>query len=127
VLLVPPAAARGVEASPRAVTPHGELAADERANIDVFKATSPSLVHITTLERAASFFSFNVQQVPIGTGTAFMWDDRGHVVTNFHVVQGADDARVTLSDQSVHSASLVGVFPSATTPPSTVPAAPARA
>ena len=106
-----PAAAHGVDAQPRPVSPRGELAADERANIDVFKATSPSVVHITTLERAASVFSFNVQQVPSGTGTGFMWDDRGHVVTNFHVLQGADGARVTLSDQSVHSASLVGVFP----------------
>jgi len=103
-------AAQSVEALSRPVTPRGELHADERANIEVFKATSPSVVHITTLERAASFFSVDVTQVPRGTGTGFMWDDRGHIVTNFHVVQGASGARVTLSDQSVHTASLVGVF-----------------
>jgi S1-C subfamily serine protease len=111
VLLLQPAAAQSVEALSRPVAPRGELSADERANIDIFKAVSPSVVHITTLERAAGLFSFNVQQVPSGTGTGFMWDDRGHVVTNFHVLQGADGARVTLSDQSVHGASLVGVFP----------------
>jgi S1-C subfamily serine protease len=87
------------------------MAADERANIDVFKAVSPSVVHITTLERASGLFSFNAQQVPSGTGTGFMWDERGHIVTNFHVVQDATGARVTLSDQSTHNASLVGVFP----------------
>jgi S1-C subfamily serine protease len=49
--------------------------------------------------------------VPRGTGTGVMWDDRGHIVTNFHVIQGANGARVTLSDKSTYSASLVGVFP----------------
>jgi S1-C subfamily serine protease len=49
--------------------------------------------------------------VPQGQGTGIVWDDRGHVVTNFHVIQGANGARVTLSDQSVWKATLVGVFP----------------
>ncbi len=106
-------AATGSAASvaPRAVVARGDLAADERNNIDVFKSVSPSVVHITTLERAASLFSTDVSQVPRGTGTGFMWDERGHIVTNFHVIQGANGARVTLSDQSTYSASLVGVFP----------------
>jgi len=102
--------AQGHDALPRAISPRGELGAEERGNMAVFKGTSPSVVHITTLERAASLFSFDVMQVPRGTGTGFMWDERGHIVTNFHVVQGASGARVTLSDQSVHDASLVGVF-----------------
>lgn len=96
---------------PRAVVARGELAADERNNIDVFKSASPSVVHITTLERAASLFSIDATQVPRGTGTGFMWDDHGHIVTNFHVIQGGNGARVTLSDNSTYSASLVGVFP----------------
>jgi S1-C subfamily serine protease len=96
---------------PRAVVARGELAADERNNIDVFKSVSPSVVHITTLERAASLFSTDATQVPRGTGTGFMWDDHGHIVTNFHVIQGGNGARVTLSDHSTYSASLVGVFP----------------
>jgi S1-C subfamily serine protease len=105
------AAEPAASASPRAVVARGDLAADERNNIDVFKSVSPSVVHITTLERAASLFSTDVSQVPRGTGTGFMWDERGHIVTNFHVIQGANGARVTLSDQSTFSASLVGVFP----------------
>jgi S1-C subfamily serine protease len=53
----------------------------------------------------------NVQQVPRGTGTGFVWDEQGHIVTNFHVIQGGSAARVTLSDQSTHDAELVGAFP----------------
>ena len=99
------------EASPRAVAPRGPLLADEQAQIDVFRRTSPSVVHITTLETQRDLFSLNVQQVPRGTGTGFIWDERGHIVTNFHVIQGANAARVTLADQSAHPASLVGAFP----------------
>jgi S1-C subfamily serine protease len=96
---------------PRAVTPRGALAADELANIELFKKASPSVVHITTLETQRDFFSMNVQQVPRGTGTGFVWDERGHIVTNFHVIQGGTAARVTLADQSNHGAKLVGAFP----------------
>ena len=99
------------EATPRAVTPRGPLLAEEQAQIEVFRKTSPSVVHITTLETQRDFFSLNVQQVPRGTGTGFVWDERGHIVTNFHVIQGGTAARVTLSDQSTHRASLVGAFP----------------
>jgi len=99
------------DAVPRAVTSRGPLLAEEVNNIDVFRKTSPSVVHITTLESQRDFFSMNVQQVPRGTGTGFLWDERGHVVTNFHVIQDANAARVTLADQSVYSARLVGAFP----------------
>jgi len=68
-------------------------------------------VHITTIELQRDLFSMDVMQVPSGTGTGFLWDDRGHVVTNFHVIQGASAARVTLADQSQWEAKLVGSFP----------------
>ena len=98
-------------ADPRPVTARGNLAEDEQTNISVFKAVSPSAVNVTTLGLARDFFSSNVMQVPQGQGTGIVWDDRGHVVTNFHVIQGAKAARVTLSDQSVWKADLVGAFP----------------
>ena len=99
------------EASAREVTPRGPLLAEEQSQIDVFRRISPSVVHITTLEVQRDFFSLNVEQVPRGTGTGFVWDDRGHIVTNFHVIQGGSAARVTLADQSTHAAQLVGAFP----------------
>jgi S1-C subfamily serine protease len=102
---------KGVPAESRAVSARGSLAEDEQNNISVFKAASGSTVHITTLVAARSFLSMDVMQVPKGTGTGFIWDDRGHVVTNFHVLEGASAARVTLSDQSEWKAALVGAFP----------------
>ena len=99
------------DAAPRAVTPRGALAADEQAYVDVFRKASPSVVNITSLGVQRDLFSMNVQQVPRGSGTGFVWDDRGHIVTNFHVIQGANGARVTLADQSSWDAELVGAFP----------------
>ncbi len=98
-------------APPRPVAPRGPLAADELNNIAVFKAASPAVVNITALGYERDFFSLNVQQVPRGTGTGFVWDDKGHIVTNFHVIQEANAARVTLADQTSYRAQLVGVFP----------------
>ena len=107
-----PALVQGrTEAQPRAVTPRGPLAADELANIELFRRASPSVVHITSLGAQRDLFSANVQQVPRGTGTGFVWDASGHVVTNFHVIQGANGAKVTLADQSTYDATLVGYFP----------------
>ena len=99
------------EAAPRAVTPRGALAADELANIDLFRRLAPSVVHITTLATERDFFNRAVQQVPRGTGTGFVWDAAGHIVTNFHVIQEGSGARVTLLDQSTWPARLVGAFP----------------
>jgi S1-C subfamily serine protease len=98
-------------AAPRTVAPRGELEADERNNVDMFKSVSPSVVHITTLENAANFFSMDVQQIPRGTGTGFVWDKDGDIVTNFHVIQDGDAAKVTLADQSTYKATLVGAYP----------------
>jgi S1-C subfamily serine protease len=99
------------DAVPRAIAPRGALGVDEQANIDVFRKASPSVVHITSLAAQRDMFSTRVQQVPSGTGTGFVWDNTGHIVTNFHVIQGANGAKVTLADQSTWDASLVGAFP----------------
>jgi S1-C subfamily serine protease len=100
-----------VQAQTRAITPRGAFAADENANIAIFKNVSPSVVNITTLANQRNLFSLDVFQVPSGTGSGFVWDEGGLIVTNFHVIQGASAARVTLSDQSEWTASLVGAFP----------------
>ena len=98
----------------RAVTPRGDLAAVEKTTIAIFRRNSSSVVHITTLVNAATDdFGFDVQQVPEGTGSGFVWDKRGRIVTNFHVIRGADVAQVVLADHSVWKARLVGVSPEA--------------
>ena len=96
---------------PRMVDARGSLAEDEQNNIAVFKTAGPSTVNITRLELTRNFFSLDVQQMPRGTGSGFIWDELGHVVTNFHVIQGGSGARVTLADQSSWTASLVGAYP----------------
>ncbi|MBK9364109.1 MAG: trypsin-like peptidase domain-containing protein [Rubrivivax sp.] len=111
LLAVPACVESRPDAVPRAVSPRGPLAADELANIEIFRKASPSVVHITSLGAQRDLFSLNVQQVPRGTGTGFVWDAAGHIVTNFHVIQGANGAKVTLADQSSFDASLVGAFP----------------
>jgi S1-C subfamily serine protease len=110
-MLAWPARAQRPDAAPRPVTPRGPLGADEQSNIELFKRLSPSVVHITTLGLQRDLFSRNVQQVPRGTGTGFVWDAAGHIVTNFHVIQGGNAATVTLADQTVLNATLVGAFP----------------
>ena len=94
--------------APRPVISRGELAADERANIEIFRRASPSVVYITTLDKVVDLWTLNVQEVPRGTGSGFVWDEQGHIVTNFHVIQGARSASVRLNDQQTHEATLVG-------------------
>jgi len=66
------------------------------------------VVYITSVVLRRDFFRFNVMEIPSGTGTGFVWDDRGNIVTNFHVIQGAARAEVTLADGSTWEARLVG-------------------
>jgi S1-C subfamily serine protease len=108
-----PQGAVGVDADaePRAVTPRGNLAEEEKTTIAIFRQASPSVVHITTLAQRRDFFSLDVLQIPQGTGTGILWDQDGHVVTNFHVIQGADAAQVTLANHSTWKARLVGAYP----------------
>jgi S1-C subfamily serine protease len=94
-------------ADPRAVAARGDLAEDEKATIALFKAASPSVVYITTLSRRAVNF-FEMTNVPQGTGSGFLWDRQGHVVTNSHVLAVGDSFVVTLSDQSNWKATVVG-------------------
>ena len=95
----------------RPVTARGDLAEIEKTTIDIFHRASPSVVHITTLVNATQPYSFDVQQVPEGTGSGFVWDQDGHVVTNFHVIRGADAAVVVLADGSTWQGRLVGAYP----------------
>ena len=96
------------DAVPRVVVPRGELSAEERSNIEIFDASKASVVFISTRERVVDFWTRNVMSVPRGTGSGFVWDDDGHVVTNLHVIAGAAEANVKLADGRDYTASLVG-------------------
>lgn len=98
-------------AAPRAVTPRGELASDEQSTIDLFERSKDAVVFITTTQRVMEFWSRDIFTIPRGAGSGFLWDDKGHVITNFHVIAGAAEARVRLSDGKEHTAALVGASP----------------
>lgn len=98
-------------AEPRAVTPRGDLAADEQATIEIFREASPSVVFVTSVERRRDYFSLNIFEIPRGAGTGFLYGSDGHVVTNFHVVQGAARFVVTLADRTEYDAEFVGAEP----------------
>jgi S1-C subfamily serine protease len=108
-----PGASRSAAASPASalITPRGDLAADEQSTIALFEAASPSVVYITNLAVRRDFFGLNASEIPQGTGSGFVWDQDGHVVTNFHVIQGAQRAEVTLGDHSDWEARLAGIDP----------------
>jgi len=91
------------------IVPRGDLSPLEKTYIDLFRNAQQSVAHITTLDVRTDMFRLRALEVPTGTGSGFVWDDRGNVVTNAHVVQAARAARVTLPDQSVWEAKLVGV------------------
>jgi S1-C subfamily serine protease len=99
---------RQVEAAPRPVTPRGALTAEEQHNIDVFETWKGSVVYISTSDRVVDFWTRNVTSVPRGTGSGFVWDEQGHIVTNVHVIAGAAEATVKLADGRDYPATLVG-------------------
>ncbi|MGD2063855.1 MAG: trypsin-like peptidase domain-containing protein [Nitrospirota bacterium] len=101
----------GVTTESRPVTARGDLAADETATIEIFEHASPSVVFISTRQRVLDYWTRNVFTVPRGTGSGFVWDDQGHVVTNNHVIAGASEATVRLNDGRSYRAALVGASP----------------
>ncbi len=98
-------------AEPRTITSRPALPAAEQQTIDLFKQASPSVVYITSLQRRGNPFTRDVVEVPAGTGSGFIWDTEGHIVTNFHVVANYSGYTVTLADQTTYKAEVVGIAP----------------
>ncbi len=96
------------EPSARTVTPRGDLAGDEHAYIELFQNASPSVVHIETSLVQSLSDRLRGQTTLEGSGSGFLWDAAGHVVTNFHVIQRAERMKVHLQDGSTWSAHTVG-------------------
>lgn len=82
----------------------------EKAVETLFSYASPSVVYITTSTYQQDYWSRDVYEVPSGTGSGFIWDSDGHVITNFHVIKEADKAQVTLSDHTSYPADMVGYY-----------------
>src|SRR5688572_3432191 len=104
---LPPSGPRG-GAEPRKVAERGDLAAHEVGTIDLFERSKGAVVHITTTQRVRDIRSRNVMSIPRGSGSGFIWDADGHVVTNNHVIAGASGAEVRLNDGREVPVALVG-------------------
>jgi S1-C subfamily serine protease len=101
-------------AAPRDVTPRGNLAEDEQSTIALFRAVNQSVVHITT-SAVVQNFRMNPTEVPQGSGSGFIWDSKGYIVTNYHVIRTArrigGNIKVVLSNSVTYPAEVVGVNP----------------
>jgi S1-C subfamily serine protease len=91
--------------------PSGARTEDEKNTIQVFRSAAPSAVFVTQHQLVVDYAAGQAMEVPAGSGSGFVWDDKGHIVTNFHVVQEAKRLSVTLQDQRAFPARLVGVEP----------------
>lgn len=89
----------------------GSRIEDERNTITIFRGASPSTVFVTQNERVTDFWSGSSEEVARGSGSGFVWDKLGHIVTNAHVVDGASSLTVTFEDQKTVEARLVGKDP----------------
>jgi S1-C subfamily serine protease len=113
-----PVQSAGADAGQPAGTPqaaqvraNAQFTEDERNTIEVVKKTKNSVVFITNLQYVRDFFYSSDQPVPRGSGSGFVWDDQGHIVTNFHVIDEGDKFMVSLPNQKQVEATLVGREP----------------
>lgn len=100
-----------VEDSMGIIRPPLDLLESEWSTIRLFENAAPSVCYITTSNVRMDLWTRDISEIKRGTGSGFVWDRDGHIVTNYHVIQGADRAQVTLSDQSTWSAKLIGSAP----------------
>jgi S1-C subfamily serine protease len=84
---------------------------DETNTMEIFRKASPAVVYVTNTALRRGLFSLDIMEIPRGSGTGFIWDGNGLVVTNYHVISGAQKVTVTLQDRSELDAEIIGVAP----------------
>lgn len=102
---LPPASAEAGLMAP------GALSEDERNTMAIFRTAAPSTVFVTQKRTVVDYFAGTSEEVPSGSGSGFVWDEEGHIVTNYHVIQGAQALEVTLQDQQSFEARVIGADP----------------
>jgi S1-C subfamily serine protease len=96
------------DAQPRPVAPRGDLGADERATIELFERASPSVVFIRNVAVEFDRRTLLATEAREGTGSGFLWDELGHVITNYHVIHASNELEVTLANHETYAAKTVG-------------------
>ncbi len=87
------------------------LTETERATIRLFESLAPSVAFITTSALRQDFWTRNVMEIPQGSGSGFVWDKQGHIITNYHVIKDANRSQVTLADRTTYDAEVIGFAP----------------
>jgi S1-C subfamily serine protease len=85
-----------------------KLTEDERNTIEIVKRNKNSVVYVTNIQLVRDFWYGSEEKMPRGSGSGFVWDDQGHIVTNFHVIEDGVEFLVTLPNQEQRQAKLVG-------------------
>ena len=91
------------------------LSHDEKSTIDLFEKSAPSVCYITTINQQRDMWSRNITEMPSGSGSGFIWDTHGHIITNYHVIQNGTKLKVTLSDRSSWDLAVLKIKASAAT------------
>ena len=95
----------------RPIDPIRVVSTSEEVTVSLFEEAAPSVVFITTTSVRQDYWSRNVYEIPAGTGSGFVWNEDGYIVTNYHVIRDTYKAKVTLSDQTTWDAEVVGFEP----------------
>ena len=111
IIAAQPYVLRLLSGQPRIIQPRGDLASAEKTAIELFERLSPSVVQVAGVHARSGGFGPEDEGSGAQTGTGFIWDGAGHIVTNNHVVQGTDRLAVRLASGNVLAASLVGTAP----------------
>jgi S1-C subfamily serine protease len=98
-------------AKPRPIAQQGPLTNDEQTNIELYQKSKDSVVNVISSKVFGTRLSLKPQEVPQGSGTGFVWDEKGRIVTNYHVVKDADRVHVILADQTRVSAHQINTDP----------------
>ncbi len=85
-----------------------DLTPEEKGTIAIFSHNNPAVVYISTVKRVMNVWTRDITEVPSGTGTGFLWDKKGHIITNYHVVEQNKTARVRLNNKKTYTARIIG-------------------
>jgi len=93
---------------PTNIAGRADLTPEEKGTIAIFRHNNPSVVYISTVKRVINIWTRDISEVPSGTGTGFLWDNKGHIITNYHVIENNKTARVRLNNKKSYTARVIG-------------------
>ena len=93
---------------PTDISRRDDLTPEEKGNIAIFRHNNPAVVYISTVKKVVNVWTRDISEIPSGTGSGFLWDNQGHVITNYHVIEDNKTAKVRLNDKKSYTARVIG-------------------